>query len=59
MINEKTATFISNCVKSGINERAKYMVKSFEQKKCLKDPTYAIFLESWGFKDVEYDIPMC
>ena len=28
-------------------------------EKCLKDPTYAIFLESWGFKDVKYDIPMC
>ena len=23
------------------------------------DPTYAIFLKSWGFKDVKYDIPMC
>ena len=22
-----------------------------------KDPTYAIFLKSWGFKDVKYDIP--
>ena len=28
-------------------------------RKCLKDPTYAIFLKSWGFKDVKYDIPMC
>ena len=24
-----------------------------------KDPTYAIFLKSWVFKDVKYDIPMC
>ena len=24
----------------------------------LKDPTYAIFLKSWGFKDVKYDIPI-
>ena len=23
------------------------------------DPTYAIFLKSWGFKDVKYDILMC
>ena len=28
-------------------------------EKCSKDPTYAIFLESWGFRDVKYDIPMC
>ena len=28
-------------------------------EKCLKDPTYAIFWKSWGFKDVKYDIPMC
>ena len=28
-------------------------------EKCSKDPTYAIFLKSWGFKDVKYDIPMC
>ena len=28
-------------------------------EKCLKDPTYAIFLKSWGFKDVKNDIPMC
>ena len=28
-------------------------------KKCLKDPTYAIFLISWGFKDAKYNIPMC
>ena len=25
----------------------------------MKDPTYAIFLKSWVFKDVKYDIPMC
>ena len=24
-----------------------------------KDPTYAIFLKSWVFKDVKYDIPVC
>ena len=24
----------------------------------MKDPTYAIFLKSWGFKDVKYDIPI-
>ena len=28
-------------------------------EKCLKDLTYAIILESWVFKDVKYDIPMC
>ena len=28
-------------------------------EKCSKDPTYAIFLKSWGFKDVKYDILMC
>ena len=28
-------------------------------EKCLKDPTYAIFLKSWGFRDVKCDIPMC
>ena len=27
--------------------------------KCLKDPTYAIFLNSWWFKDVQNDIPKC
>ena len=25
----------------------------------MKDPKYAIFFKSWGFKDVKYDIPMC
>ena len=24
----------------------------------LQNPTYAIFLKSWGFKDVKYDIPL-
>ena len=29
-------------------------------KKMLERPkTYAIFLKSWGFKDVKFDIPMC
>ena len=27
-------------------------------EKCSKDPTYAIFLKSWWFKDVKYDVPM-
>ena len=25
----------------------------------LKDPTYAIFLKSIGFKDINYDISVC
>ena len=33
--------------------------KTKTKAKFLKDPTYAIFLKSWGFKDVEFDIPMC
>ena len=24
----------------------------------MKDPTYAISVKSWGFKDAKYDIPM-
>ena len=25
----------------------------------MKDPSFAIFLKNWGFKDVKYDILMC
>ena len=32
--------------------------KSWTEKRS-NNPTYAIFLKSWGFKDVKYDIPMC
>ena len=28
-------------------------------EKCLKYPTYALFLERWWFRNVKYDIPMC
>ena len=37
----------------------KIHIKKIWTEKCLKDPTYAIFLKSWGFKDVKYDILMC
>ena len=33
--------------------------KTKTKTKCLKDPTYAIFLKSIGFKDINYDISVC
>ena len=33
------------------------MSKSWTEK-CLKDPTYDIFVKRWGFKDAKYDISM-
>ena len=34
-------------------------IHKYTNKKCLKDPTCAIFLKSMGFKDIKYDIPVC
>ena len=50
----KIATLSSTAVTSAINEMRKYLVKLISTYKWLKDPTYALFLKSWGFKDVKY-----
>ena len=39
------------------NDNDKYTkTKTKTKKECLKDPTYAIFSESRGFKDIKYHI---
>ena len=42
----------STAVSAGLGRVAKYMQKMLNRK----DPRFAIFLKSWGFKDVKYDI---
>ena len=56
IMNAKLQIHISLLLVMVLVELQIHVKKSWTEK-CLKDPTYAIFLKSWGFKDDKYDIP--
>ena len=46
------------CIKCKIHKYTITQIRKYTNKKCLKDPTCAIFFKSMGFKDIKYDIPV-
>ena len=59
MTDTKTNTKCFKDVPSHKNRNTPTLTKTKRKTKtiCLKDSTYAIFLKSWGYKDIKYGLP--
>ena len=53
------ACIICKFTNTQIHKYTNTQISKYTNTKCLKDPTYAIFLKSMGFEDIKYDIPVC